>query len=156
MTQEEFEHIKPLLSNILENAIRNKVYYQNAVIACGQLDSTLLKFKEVEKIKTCLAELIRLNYKTREAAENVRANLRLRNNYRLEKNVQELMDCLLKSENGRKTLFQNKNFINYIEPLMHKRYRKDMKKINNQEIADIVWEIANPKAKQSSEDLSAD
>ena len=117
-----------------------------------------MKLKQIAKIKTRLADLIRTNYLTKDYNEKIKSYIRNGKVYHfdLEKTIQEMAFWLIQSEKGRQELFQDENFIKYIEPRISKYCRKYMKKMNNQEIADLVREITHSKSKQSLEDLSID
>ena len=158
MTQEEFEQIISLVDDIWENAVRNKAYYQQAERVCLQLSSDEMKLKEIAKMKTRLADLIRTNYLTKDYNEKIKSYIRNGKvyNFDFEKAIQEMAFWLIQSEASRQELFQDENFIKYIEPRIPRYCRKYMKKMKNQEIADIVREITHPKAKQSSEEVSVD
>ena len=158
MTQEEFEQIISLVDDMWENAVRNKAYYQQAERACMQISSDEMKFKEIAKMRTRLADLIRTNYLTKDYNEKIKSYIRHGKvyNFDFEKAIQEMAFWLIHSEAGRQELFHDENFIKYIQPRIPKYCSKYMKKMNNQEIADIVREITYPKTKQSSEDVSVD
>ena len=158
MTQDEVEQILSLVPNIWENAVRNKAYYQQIERVCFEINSTEMKLKEIMKIKTRLANLIRENYQTKDYNEKIKSHIRSgkKFNFEVEKNIQKMMFWLIQSENSRQELFQDENFIKYLEPRIPKYNRKYMKNSNNQEIADMVREITHPKTKQSLEDLSVD
>ena len=151
MTQNEVEQIMLLVENIWENAIRNKAYYQQAERVCLQISPDEMKLKQIAKIKTRLADLIRTNYLTKDYNEKIKSYIRNGNvyNFDLEKTIQEMAFWLIQSEKGRQELFQDENFIKYLEPRIPKYNRKYMKNSNNQEIAELVKNMTQTKQESS-------
>ena len=156
MTQDEVEQIMLLIPQIWENAVRNKAYYQQAERVCAQLTGAEVRVKEIARIKTKLAELIRTNYQTKDYIEKMKEYIRLGKvyNFDMEKNIQEMAFWLLASEKERQALFQNETFKTHIEPGIPKFCCKYMNKSKNQEIAGQVRAIIQSE-KQTSEDLIA-
>ena len=158
MTQEEIEKIMLLVDAIWENAVRNKAYYQQAERVCLQISPDEMKAKEIAKMRTQLADLIRTNYQTKDYNEKIKSYIRHAKvyNFDLEKAIQEMAFWLIQSEKGRQELFQDENFIKYIQPRIPRSCRKYMKNAHNQEVAEQVRSITQPQTKQSSEDVSVD